>query len=107
MQPMDEIERLRTEMLVGSKQGNRFLEGFSKSAIVLHSVALESLWIRLIEDDQKIKIRPGVPATIQIQEPEVDDEQGNHGESTTDMQGAQVQATNEDTEFTDLEEPSP
>ena len=52
----DEIERLRKEMLVGSKRGNRFLEGFSTSAVILHSVTLPQLWNRLIEEDQKVKI---------------------------------------------------
>ena len=64
MSPKDEIERLRKEMLVGSKRGNRFLEGFSKSAIILHSVTLPQLWHRLIEEDQKLKVNSGVPAPV-------------------------------------------
>ena len=64
MSPKDEIERLRKEMLVGSKRGNRFLEGFSTSAVILHSVTLPQLWHRLIEDDQRLRVTSGVPVPV-------------------------------------------
>ena len=73
MTPIDEIERLRKEMLVGSKKGNRFLQGFSKSALILHSVTLEQLWERLIESDQKLKVQFGIPAPLLVSSM-VDDE---------------------------------
>ena len=68
MSPKDEIERLRKEMLVGSKRGNRFLEGFSKSAVILHSVTLPQLWQRLIEEDQKLRVTAGVPIPVVLEE---------------------------------------
>ncbi len=72
MTPIDEIERLRKEMLVGSKKGNRFLQGFSKSALILHSVTLERLWERLIESDQKLKVKTGIPTPMVVSS--IDDE---------------------------------
>ena len=64
MTPIDEIERLRTEMLVGSKRGNRFLQGFSTSSVIVHSVTLSQLWDRLIESDQKLKVKSGIPVPV-------------------------------------------
>ena len=105
MQPMDEIERLRKDMLVGSKRGNRFLEGFSKSAIVLHSVDLEQLWVRLIEDDQKLKVRSGIPVPVMPQEPEGDSNELEAAEvELTELTEECVDSVSEELEVATVEE---